>query len=51
MITRLDRWLSEEIWWRIKGKAIPEFYTDEDRLDIVKRYWHRAMETEDVRNH
>ena len=39
-----DRELANRIWWMIKGKAIPDHYTDEDCKAIVKRYWHIAME-------
>jgi len=43
-----DRELANRIWWMVKGKAIPDSYTDEDREDIIQRYWHRAMECEAV---
>jgi hypothetical protein len=34
------------IWNKLKGKDIPENYSDNDKEEIVKRYWHRAMESE-----
>jgi len=43
-MNELDDWLSRKIWWMIKGKEIPPQYTEQDRLDIIKRYWHKAME-------
>ncbi len=53
MISEFDLWLSDEIWIHIKGKKIPENYSDKDRIEIIKRYWHRVMEAEvdpDARN-
>ena len=41
-----DRDLANTIWHKIKGIPIPDRYTDEDCSAIVKRYWHRAMESE-----
>lgn len=34
------------IWNKLKGKDVPDHYTDQDKEDIVKKYWHRAMESE-----
>jgi|TARA_B100001013_G_scaffold335787_1_gene254527 hypothetical protein len=39
-----DRRLANIIWKLIKGKEIPSTYTDKDCEEIIKRYWHRAME-------
>ena len=44
MSATFDRDLANTIWWMVKGKAIPNHYTDKDCEEIVKRYWHRAME-------
>ena len=41
-----NRDVANVIWMKIKGKAVPEGYTDKDCEDILKRYWHRAMESE-----
>jgi hypothetical protein len=43
MISEFDVWLSNEIWAIVKGKSIPESYTDQDRLEIIQRYWSRAV--------
>lgn len=37
---------SKVIWNKLKGKDVPENYTDNDKKDIVERYWHKAMESE-----
>jgi len=37
---------SKIIWNKLKGKDIPETYSDKDKEEIVNRYWHRAMESE-----
>ena len=42
----VDRDLANLIWLKIKGIPIPERYNDSDCTAIVKRYWHRAMESE-----
>lgn len=41
-----NRQIANVIWIKIKGKTVPQNYTDKDCEDIVKRYWHRAMESE-----
>lgn len=41
-----NRDVANVIWMKIKGKTVPESYTDKDCEDILKRYWHRAMESE-----
>lgn len=41
-----NREIANVIWMKIKGKPVPESYTDKDCEDILKRYWHRAMESE-----
>jgi len=37
---------AKTIWNKLKGKDVPENYTDKDKEDIVKHYWHKAMESE-----
>ena len=39
-----DRELANEIWLRVKGLELPEHWSDEQVEEIIKRYWHRAME-------
>ena len=39
-----DREIAQKIWLIMKGKSIPDSYTDTDVLQIIYRYWHRAME-------
>lgn len=38
--------MAEVIWQKVKGIPIPESYSIADRLHILERYWHRAMEKE-----
>ena len=38
--------ISDNIWLKIKGIPIPEGWSNEDREQIIKRYWHRAVESE-----
>ena len=40
--------MAEVVWLKVKGYSIPECYSIEDRLSILSRYWHRAMEKEDA---
>jgi len=35
--------MAEVVWQKVKGYPIPECYSREDRLDIFKRYYHRAV--------
>jgi hypothetical protein len=44
---KFDLEMAEIIWMKVKGCKIPESYSEEDKLSILKRYWHRAMEKED----
>jgi len=39
-----DREIANILWLRIKGKPIPDYYTDEDCEQIIYRYWHKGME-------
>tara|TARA_R110001583_G_scaffold130469_1_gene282200 strand:- start:1001 stop:1153 length:153 start_codon:yes stop_codon:yes gene_type:complete len=41
-----DRDIANNIWIIMKGISIPPSYTDKDVLEIIYRYWHRAMERE-----
>ena len=41
-----DRELANIIWMKIKNKPLPDSYDDEQVQSIIKRYWHRAMESE-----
>tara|TARA_B100000676_G_scaffold28308_1_gene26261 strand:- start:478 stop:600 length:123 start_codon:yes stop_codon:yes gene_type:complete len=34
-----DREIANIMWLKIKGKPIPEFYSDEDCKQIIYRYW------------
>jgi hypothetical protein len=34
--------MAEEIWMLVKGVPIPDSYSEEDRLHIFERYYHRA---------
>jgi hypothetical protein len=34
--------MAEDVWLNVKGYPIPESYSEEDRLDIFARYYHRA---------
>ena len=38
--------LSDIIWKKIKGKPVPETWSNKDREEIIVSYWHRAMESE-----
>ena len=35
--------MAEDVWLQVKGYPIPECYSEEDRLDIFERYYHRAV--------
>lgn len=35
--------MAEEVWLQVKGYPIPDCYSEEDRLDIFERYYHRAV--------
>jgi len=38
--------MAEIVWLKVKGYPIPDCYSIEDKLSILERYWHRAMEKE-----
>ena len=35
--------MAEDVWLQVKGYPIPDCYSEEDRLDIFQRYYHRAV--------
>jgi len=35
--------MAEIVWLQVKGYPIPDCYSEEDRLDIFARYYHRAV--------
>ena len=35
--------MSEYVWQKVKGYPIPQCYSEEDRLSIFDRYYHRAV--------
>ena len=35
--------MSEDVWLKVKGYPIPDSYSEEDRLSIFDRYYHRAV--------
>ena len=39
-----DRDIAQKISLIMKGKSLPDSYTNVDVLQIIYRYWHRAME-------
>ena len=39
-----DREIAQKIWFIMKGIPLPDSCTDKDVLQIIYRYWHRAME-------
>lgn len=41
-----NRQIANIIWQKMKGTNVPDFYTEKDCDDILKKYWHRAMESE-----
>ena len=38
-----DRELADEIWLIVKGRKIPENWSDDQIQEIILRYWHRAI--------
>tara|TARA_R100000808_G_C2155495_1_gene168246 strand:- start:18493 stop:18657 length:165 start_codon:yes stop_codon:yes gene_type:complete len=44
--TDFDRSIANIIWLKIKNKPLPDHYDAEQVESIIKRYWHRAMESE-----
>ncbi len=35
--------MADEIWIKVKGFPVPECYSEEDKLGIFERYYHRAV--------
>ena len=35
--------MAEHVWQKVKGYPIPDSYSEEDRLSIFERYYHRAV--------
>lgn len=35
--------MANEVWQKCKGIDIPDSYSEEDRLGIYERYYHRAV--------
>ena len=35
--------MAEDVWHKVKGYPIPDSYSEEDRLVIFERYYHRAV--------
>lgn len=35
--------MAEDVWMKVKGYPIPDSYSEEDRLSIFERYYHRAV--------
>jgi hypothetical protein len=35
--------MADEVWMKVKGIPIPDCYSEEDRLGIYDRYYHRAV--------
>jgi hypothetical protein len=38
-----DLQMAEFVWQKVKGYPIPDCYSEQDRLDIFARYYHRAV--------
>ena len=41
-----NRDIANVIWQKLKGKAVPDRYSDKECEEILQRYWHKAMESE-----
>ena len=35
--------MAEHVWQKVKGYPIPDSYSEEDRIGIFERYYHRAV--------
>lgn len=42
----LSREVADIIWKKLKGRSVPDTYSEKEIEDIVTKYWHRAMESE-----
>jgi hypothetical protein len=45
---QFDLDMADIVWEKVKGYKIPEYFSVADRVSILDRYWHRAMEKEDI---
>jgi hypothetical protein len=45
-IKAFNREVANVIWSKLKGKSVPDAYSDKECEEILKKYWHRAMESE-----
>lgn len=43
-----NREIANVIWQKLKGVDVPESYTEKDCDDILNKYWHKAMESEQI---
>ena len=43
---KFQREIADIIWWKIKGKPLPTEYREQEVEGIWRRYWHKAMESE-----
>ena len=41
-----NRDIANIIWQKLKGKDVPDRYSDKECEEILQRYWHKAMESE-----
>lgn len=46
MKTSWNREIANVIWLKIKGTPIPDYYTEKDCADVLQKYWHKALESE-----
>lgn len=44
--TEWERQIANIIWVKLKGKNIPDSYSEAEVRHILDRYWHKAMESE-----
>ena len=38
-----DRQLANDIWLKLKGREIPDYWDEEQIEAIINRYWHKAI--------
>lgn len=41
-----ERQIANIIWQKLKGHKVPAQYSDAEVKQILDRYWHKAMESE-----
>lgn len=44
--SKWNRDVANQIWLKLKGKSVPDSYSDKECEDILRKYWHKAMESE-----